>query len=151
KLEFSSQAGIQYVSPLGLQSVAIDPAIAAIIGRTTATTTFNTTFRIPMVEARITRRFDRASLDVGYALGAIPGNGVYLTSRQNVGTVTSSSVGFGGRTAGLGASYGTLSAMGQTLGKYSNFQGGGGLTYKILRDTHVEFRYDYRHYTTQNS
>ncbi len=54
-------------------------------------------------------------------------------------------------TAGANASYNELSSVGQTLGKYTNTQGGVALTYKLVHGTHVEMRYDYRHYTTQNT
>ncbi|MDQ2944662.1 MAG: hypothetical protein M3Y27_01730, partial [Acidobacteriota bacterium] len=36
-------------------------------------------------------------------------------------------------------------------GKFKNYQGGVGATYKIANATHLEFRYDLRHYTTQNN
>jgi hypothetical protein len=50
----------------------------------------------------------------------------------------------------LNASYNQLSTVGQTLPKYTNLQGGGGLTYRLFADTYLRLRYDYRHYTTQN-
>ena len=53
-------------------------------------------------------------------------------------------------TFGLNSGYNDLSSVGQTLGKYTNLQGGTGITYKVGPDTHIQFRYDYRHYTTQN-
>jgi len=88
---------------------------------------------------------------VGQALGVVPGNGVYLTSRQNAGTLQYSYTGFRRLTAGANASYNELSSVGQTLGKYTNVQGGFGVTYKLLQATHLQVRYDYRHYTTQDT
>ena len=151
RLEFSSQAGVYFINVVGLQSVTIDPAIAAIIGRATATTSFDRNISIPLGEVRLTRKFEKSALRFGISTGASPGNGVFLTSRQTSGVVDYSYVGFRRLTMGLNASYGQLSATGQTIGKYTNFQSGAGLTYRIMRDTHMEFRYDYRHYTTQNS
>lgn len=151
RLEFSSQAGVYLINVVGLQSVTVDPAIAAIIGRTSATTSFDRNIAIPLGEARLIRKFEKSSLNFGISTGASPGNGVFLTSRQTVGVIEYSYVGIRRLTAGLSASYGQLSATGQTIGKYSNFQSGAGLTYRILRDTHMEFRYDFRHYSTQNN
>ena len=151
KWEFASQAGAFMIHTLGVETVALDPAVAAIVGVSTANVTFNRTTYTPMAQGRFIRRFNRSALNFGYTLGVVPGNGVYLTSRQNVGTVGYSYVGFRRLTASLDASYGTLSAVGQTIGQYSNFQSGGGVTYRLLRDTHLTARYDYRHYTTQNS
>ena len=97
------------------------------------------------------RRFDRSSLTLDYSMGASPGNGVYLTSRQTAGTVGYSYTGVRRWTFALNSGYSELSSVGQTLGKYTNLQGGAGVTYKVGRETHIQFRYDYRHYTTQNN
>jgi len=151
KWDFSMQFGATRVETLGLTQVSLDPAIAAIVGRNVAVVTFFRMLYAPDLEARLIRRFDRSSLDINYSLGVVPGNGVYLTSKQSVGSVGYSYTGFRKLTAGANASYNELSAVGQTLGKYTNIQGGFGVTYKIFQATHLQMRYDYRHYTTQNT
>ena len=151
KWDFSMQAGGIRIETLGLTQVSLDPAIAAIVGRNVAVVTFFRTVYAPDVEARLIRRFDRSALTLGYSVGVSPGNGVYLASRQNAGTLGYSYTGFRRLTAGANASYNELSSVGQTLGKYTNTQGGFALTYKLVHGTHVEMRYDYRHYTTQNT
>jgi hypothetical protein len=151
KWDFSAQAGGIRVDTSGLTQIALDPAIAAIVGQNVAIVTFSRVLYVPMVEARLIRRYDRSSLTLGYALGVSPGNGVYLTSRQNVGSASYSYTGYRRMTASLNASYGTMTAVGQTLGQLANFQAGVAGTYKLGRATHLEVRYDYRHYTTQNS
>src|SRR5260370_23194612 len=145
------QAGGVRVETLGLTQVSIDPAIAAIVGRNVAVVTFFRIVYAPDVEARLIRRFDRSAIKLGYSIGATPGNGVYLTSRQNAGTLEYSYTGFRRLTAGANATYNELSSVGQTLGKYTNTQGGVALTYKLIHGTHVEIRYDYRQYTTPNT
>ena len=151
KWDFSTQFGGIRVSTSGLTQVAIDPAIAAIVGQNVAIVTFSRVLYVPMIEARLIRRFDRSAANIEYAMGVTPGNGVYLTSRQNVGSAGYSYTGYRRLTVGMNASYGTLTAVGQTLGQLTNFQAGLGTTYKLGRATHIEVRYDYRHYTTQNS
>ena len=151
KWDFSTQFGGIRVSTSGLTQVAIDPAIAAIVGQNVAVVSFSRVLYVPMIEARLIRRYNRSALNVGYAMGVTPGNGVYLTSRQNVGSASYSYTGYRRLTAGLNASYGTMTAVGQTLGQLTNFQAGLATTYKLGRATHIEMRYDYRHYTTQNS
>jgi hypothetical protein len=151
KWDFSTQLGGTRVATLGLTQVAIDPAIAAIVGQNVAIVTFSRVLYVPYGEARLIRRFDRSAFTVGYTMGVTPGNGVYLTSRQNLGSASYSYSGYRRLTAGLNASYGTMTAIGQTLGQLTNFQAGLGGTYKLGRATHIEVRYDYRHYTTQNS
>jgi hypothetical protein len=149
--DLSLRAGGLRIDALGLTQVAIDPAIAAIVGRNFANVSFLRVVYAPLAEAQLMRRFNRSSLTLGYSIGATPGNGVYLTSRQNAGSVGYSYAGYRRWTVGLNASYNDLSAVGQTLGKYTNLQGGTGVTYKVARETHIQLRYDYRHYTTQNS
>ncbi len=151
KLDFSLRAGGIRIDSLGISQVAIDPAIAAIVGQSFADVTYKQVVYAPLGEARLMRRFDRSSLTLDYSMGASPGNGVYLTSRQTAGTVGYSYTGVRRWTFALNSGYTELSAVGQTLGKYTNLQGGGGVTYKLGRETHIQFRYDYRHYTTQNN
>ena len=151
KLDFSLRAGGIRIDSLGIMQVAIDPAIAAIVGENYANVTFAKVVYAPLGEARLMRRFDRSSLTLDYSMGASPGNGVYLTSRQTAGTVGYSYRGVRRWTFALNSGYTELSAVGQTLGKYTNLQGGNGVTYKVGRETHIQFRYDYRHYTTQNN
>jgi len=148
---FSLRGGGIRIDTLGIMQVAIDPAIAAVVGENYANVTFAKVVYAPLAEARLMRRFVRSSLTLDYSIGASPGNGVYLTSRQDAGTVGYSYVGFRRWTLGMIAGYSQLSAVGQTLGKYTNLQGGTGITYKVARDTHIQLRYDYRHYTTQDS
>ena len=151
KWDFSMQAGGIRVETSGLTQVLLDPAIAAIVGQPSAVVTFSNVTYVPMIEARLIRRYNRSSVTLGYALGVTPGDGVYLTSRQNVGSAGYSYAGYRRLTVGMDASYGTMTALGQTLGQFKSFQAGVGTTYKLGRALHLEMRYDYRHYTTQNS
>jgi hypothetical protein len=150
KWDFDLRAGGIRVDSLSIIQVAIDPAIAAIVGENYANVTSSRVIYAPLGEARMVRRFNRSSLSLGYSVGASPGNGVYLTSKQTAGSLGYSYTGYRRWTFALNSGYTELSAVGQTLGKYTNLQGGTGVTYKVGHDTHVEFRYDYRHYTTQN-
>lgn len=148
---FGLQGGIIRAETRGLQQVALDPAIAAIVGQGSVITTYHRVQMVPLIESQLVRRFPRSILSVSYAVGVTPGNGVYLTSRQNIGTASYSYTGGRRFTAGATASYGQLSSVGQGIGKYTNMQGGAGGTYKLFNYTHLEVRYDYRHYTTQNA
>lgn len=151
KWDLSMRGGGIRVNISGLTLVPLDPAIAAIVGQPTSVVTFAQTSYVPLVEARLIRRYDRSALTVSYMMGVTPGDGVYLTSRQNVGAVGYSYTGFRRFAANLDASYGTMGALGQTLGQYANFQAGGGGGYKLGRATYLTVRYDYRHFSTQDS
>ena len=149
--DFATQLGGNRVETSGLTQIALDPAIAQIVGRNVAIVTFSRTLYVPMAEVRLIRRFDRSAFTLSYNLGISPGNGVFLTSRQNTAAASYSYTGYRRLTASLTASYTELAAVGQTLGKYTSYQAGAGTTYKLGRATHIEVRYDFRHYTTQDA
>jgi hypothetical protein len=151
KWDFSLQGGGTRIESLGLRQVSLDPAIAALVGQSFATVTFHAISYIPTGEVRLIRRFDRSQLTLGGSVGASPGNGVYLTSRQTTGSAGYSYTGYRRLNVGGTFGYSRLSAVGQTLGTYSGYTGGLGATCKLSHDTHLQFRYDYRHYTTQNN
>jgi hypothetical protein len=144
--DFSTLAGGVRVDTLGLTEVALAPAVAALTGESFAVVTFRNKLYLPVAEARLIRRFKAASLSFDYSSTVTPGNGLYLTSRQTSGAVAYSYI--AGRTlqARVNASYNQLSALGQTVGKYSNLQGGMQVLYKLMSDTYLDIRYDYRHY-----
>ena len=151
KWDFGIQAGASRTFVRGLTQVSIDPAIAAIVGRNIAVVQFDRAVTIPAYGGRAVRRFDRSSLNLSANVGASPGNGVFLTSRQTSLAAAYSYTGLRKWTLGANSAYSELSALGQSLGKFKNFQGGVGATYKLANATHLEFRYDLRHYTTQNN
>jgi hypothetical protein len=151
KWDLSLRAGAIRIDSLGITQVSIDPAIAEIVGQSFADVTYAREVYAPLEEARLMRHFDRSSLTLDYSVGATPGNGVYLTSRQTAATAQYSYTGYQRWTFALNSGYSELSAVGQTLGKYTNLQGGTAVTYKVGSETNIQFRYDYRHYTTQNT
>lgn len=135
----------------GIQSVNVDPAIVAIIGQATISQTFHRTVAVPNAEARLNRRFNRSTLGINAITGVSPGNGVYLTSRQNAVGADYSYSGRRRWTYAAKFQYTELSTIGQSIGKYSNYNAGTGMTYKLSSVVHAQLRYDYRHYTTQNN
>ncbi len=149
--DLGTQAGVARVATLGLTQVALDPALAALLGESFATVTFSRVSYLPVAQARLVRRFKTSSLTFDYAMGVTPGNGYYLTSRQTSGTVGYSYI--AGRNWELrgNAAFNELSALGQALGRYTNMQGGGEMFYNLTRSTHLDIRYDYRHYTTEDA
>ena len=146
------QAGLggAIVRDLALESVAVDPAVTAVLGITSVSVVANRTYRSPKFSGVLSRKFERSSVSLAFIKDVSPGNGVYLTSRETSGTATYSYLGI--RKAAIGANFGysSLSSFGQqNLGLYSNYSAGLGITYKIAHDMHLTARYDYRRYTTQ--
>jgi hypothetical protein len=149
--DLSTQAGVARVQLLGLTQIALDPAITAITGQSIATITFASVTYLPVGEARLVRTFKTSSLALDYSMGVTPGNGYYLTSRQTAAEIAYSFVsGRNWEARGI-TSFNQLSALGQPLGKFRNFQSGAEVFYNLTRAAHLDVRYDYRHYMTENS
>jgi hypothetical protein len=149
--DLSTQAGAARVQTLGLTEVALDPAIVALTGESFATVAFSRTSYLPVGEARLVRTFKTSSLTFDYAMGVTPGNGYYLTSRQNSATIDYSLLASRRWEARGSAGFSRLSALGQDLGRYINLQGGIELFYNLTDAAHIDLRYDYRHYTTEDA
>lgn len=146
--DLGTLAGGIRVDTLGLMQVPLDPAITALTGESFAEVTFSNIRYLPVAEVRLTRRFKTASLNFDYSTGVTPGNGLYLTSRQTSGLISYSSTASRAIQVRASAGYNQLSALGQSLGTYSNLQGGLQVLYKLTGATYIDVRYDYRHYTT---
>jgi len=148
-LELQMQAGGSRIDTAGLTQVTLDPTIAAITGESTAIVTFSRALFVPLEDVKLVRRFHRASLNARYSSGVSPGNGIYLTSRQNTAGAGFSYQGSQRLEAALNAGYSRLATLGQSLPPYTNFQAGAGLDYRIATGVHLRLRYDYRNYSTQ--
>lgn len=146
--DLSTLGGGVRVGMLGLTQVAIDPAIAALIGESFAIVTFHNGVYLPVAEIRLVRRLKNGSLSFEYSDSVTPGNGLYLTSRQTSGVIAYSYAASRNLQARVNAGYGELSALGQDLGAYSNVQGGVQILYRLTGETFLDARYEYRHFTT---
>lgn len=148
RVDFSTQFGAARMDFSGLALINLDPAIAAIIGQNTSIVAFHRVTYIPIYEAQIVRRFERSSINAAYNQSFSPGNGVYLASRQTAVTGAYSYTGLRKFTFGANVGFSRLTSLGQTLGNFSGEYAGAGTTYQLRSYAHLEFRYDYRHYTT---
>ena len=141
----SVQAGAYQAEVQGLQRVAVDPAIAALLGVTSTVETFYRKSIFPQWTVLVNRRFHRASLDLRYQSGISPGNGVYLTSKEEIGSASFSYTASRKWSFSAGGAYSRLEGIGQNLQPYSQITGNAGLTYALTRPIHLIARYDARH------
>ncbi len=129
----------------GLQRVAVEPEIAALLGVSSTVQTFYQKSIFPQWNTSVSRRFRRAMLSVGYSSGASAGNGIYLTSRQDNATGSFSYTAARKWSFSIAGGYSRLQGIGQSLQPYSLISGGAGLTYSINRPLQLIARYDRRH------
>jgi hypothetical protein len=144
--ELSLRAGGSRVETLGLIVVNIDPVIAAIIGRSQGLEAVYRINWVPSTKALLTRKFRYASLTFNYDRGVVPGNGLYLTSRQENEFAALSYSGVQKLNIGISGGRVTYGSLTQDVGNYSSFTGGAGFTYKLTGALHALARYDYRRY-----
>lgn len=138
-------AGAYEVEVNGLQNVAVDPVIAALLGQSTTTIAFYRKVISPSGSASLTGQLGKtSSVNFSYSRAVTPGNGLYLTSRTESAMGSYSYSGIRKWNIGLNAGYSSLGAIGQNLQPYSAVTGGVGVTYALTRAIHVIGRYDAR-------
>ena len=139
------KGGVYQAEVQGLQRVAVDPAIAALLGVFTTVETFYRKSIFPEWDVTLDRRFRRANLSLGYRNGVSSGNGVYLTSREEAGNAAFSFTTARKWNFSIHGGYSRLDGIGQNLQPFSQFTGGTGVTYAITNPIHVFAQYDARH------
>jgi hypothetical protein len=129
----------------GLQTVALNPVIAALLGQTSTIQAFYREDIYPSGDISLTRRFKTANLNFFYDQSVVPGNGVYLTSKSENGGASYSYTGIRKVNISVTGGYNRLNSLGQGIQPYSSGTGGAGMTYTLPWSLHFVARYDY-HY-----
>jgi len=142
---FSAALGMFHSEVKGLEQVALDPVIAALLGQSTGIRSFYRADIYPNGDISLTGRFKTSSVTFTYRQTAVPGNGVYLTSRNRYALASYSYTGIHKLNLGVSGGYTTLESIGQGIQPYSQMTGGAGFTYGVTRMLHVVGRYDLRH------
>ncbi len=146
---FAVQGGFFISEVEGERVLRLDPAIAALLGRSTVVFPYYNRSTFPSGSVTLTRQFQTAQFSVNYTRSISPGNGVYLTSRSEGLSANLSYTGFRKFAVSAGAGYGSLADLGSSTGAstaiYRTVNGGAGLTYRIKGSTYLSLRYDARH------
>jgi hypothetical protein len=139
------RGGIFHAEVSGLEQVALNPVIAALLGQTAVIQAFYKVDYYPSGQASLTRQFKTSNLSFSYGQSVAPGNGVYLTSKSDNGVATYSYTGIRKVNLSLNGGYSSLSALGQGIAPYRTAFGGAGFTYSLPKALHLIARYDYRY------
>jgi hypothetical protein len=145
-LEFSLFGGVARAESQFVRQIGLDPAIAALLGRTTALALTTRADYVPQAGVRIIRSFRHSSFTLNGMHGITPGNGIFLTSSVTTGDAAYSYTGLRRWNVGMTASYSAARARSDLTGSYRTFSAGMGATRQIMRSTHLTFRYDARKY-----
>jgi hypothetical protein len=140
--------GFSGVESLGLETVPIDPIIAAILGVKEGVIDAYHTYGSSNISVQLVRDFRKnGSVSVAYANGISPGNGLFQTS-----SVKSLSVSYSTRilrkySLRISGSRDETSAVGvQGLGSYRDDTASISLSQSLTHSTSASFSVDYRHF-----
>lgn len=141
-------AGVYRAESQRLQQVRIDPAVAAIIGLGSSVQVAHNVNNGLSVEAAVSGRYGRTGISFGYSRGLMPGNGVYLTSRQDQLFASASLTGAKRWNVGVFSSYGRLTQVFDGLtpnsGHFASYGAGVGFNYRLFSIVHFNSNADYR-------
>ena len=135
-LQFSAVAGVAKYENVFVEIVPIDPAIAAVIGVSSAQRVSYQKNYMPNISARLSKVVPRGTVFLSVANAIDPGNGLFLTS-------TSLNVGAGYGYRGLrrwaitvGVNYDRSTSEGNVLGDYGDYTANLTASRQILPMTH---------------
>jgi len=151
QVQLSARIGGARVESTSLAEVTLDPAVAALLGESVAIQAAYRLNYVPDVQVRLTDTFRLSKFMLAYLNEVVPGNGVYLTSRNESGNVTYSYSGVRHWNLGANGSYGRMSALVQTVGAYTAYGGGVGITRELGKGLHTVLRLDSQHYDIASS
>lgn len=142
---FSLRAGGYQTQVQGVQSVALDPTIAAILGIGSIPRTFYQVDRFPTGNASLSRQFKNSKLSLSYGRAVFPGNGVYLTSRTETANGSYSYTGVRKASFSITGGEFSISSLGQGLQSLRAYDAGAGFTYTLTHALRLVAQYDLRH------
>jgi hypothetical protein len=141
--------GVMRLDSKGLTTVALDPAIAAILGTSEVIQAFSASNAAPRYGATVNGTFRTFNVSFGYDRGAFPGNGLFLTTINDTFSGSYSYTGI--RRWNFGASFNGFKARsyGATYEPIFTYGAGGGVTYAMSSQWHFSGRYDWRHVNSE--
>jgi hypothetical protein len=143
--QLTVRGGVFHSEVSGLQSVVLNPVIAALLGQTETVQSFYKSNIFPSGQVLLLRKFKTASMNFFYGETVTPGDGVYLTSKGDNGGAGYSYTGIHKVSLSITGGYSSLTALGQQIAPYRTAFAGAGFTYTLPKSLHLVGRYDYRY------
>jgi hypothetical protein len=133
----------------GLQTVQLNPVVAALLGTNQAVQAFYREDLYPSGNISLTRKFKTSDINFTLSQAVTPGNGVYLTSKNQTASLGYSYTGIRKVSLSLSGGYNRLNSLGPGIAPYQSANGGAGASYSLPWSLHVTARYDYRYQAVQ--
>ena len=135
-LEFTGFGGVSRVENKFLQSLAVDPVIAAIIGTSSNTEIVHGIAYVPAFGARLSQKLRTGILYLGSWYRVTPGNGLFLTSYSTEFLAGYNYTGLRRWTVGTYVSYDRSKSVGNVQGIYTTMTSTSNIGRKIKGPLH---------------
>ena len=145
-LELRLRGGASNVQTSGIQTVTLDPEIAAILGVSQGTAVVRHMNIVPDVSAQLFKTMRLATASLEFIESVTPGNGLYLTSRRTGISGYYDYTGIRRWTFSAGAGRDTLSTLGILLGQYTSTTARIGVDRVLTDGFHATAYTEFRHY-----
>ena len=144
--EIALHVGVSRVETVGLTPVAIDPAIAIILGIRFGVEVGHLVNYIPDFYGRLTRSFRHGSAQVSYINRINPGSAIFYLAQQNSVQGEYNYTGLRRWHFAARAGYNSMRSINQAGGDYEGYTIGTGISRVLRRDLHAQFRFDLQSY-----
>jgi hypothetical protein len=135
--EFSANAGVIRVENQFQQEVALDPAVAALLGYASASQVVYSINNVPSFSGRLSRTFHRGVFWVSGGRTVTPGNGLFLTSKMITGSMGYTYTGLRHWSFTAQALYERGDSMGNVVGIYGDYSGGIAMSRELVKSLHL--------------
>lgn len=136
-LEFTGFGGFSQVEAKFLQTVPLDPALAALIGLTNGVVINYSAGYHPTFNVRLSRSFQRGVASLSSSYVVTPGNGLFLTSTALNASAGYNFTGLKLWSLGLAASYTQANSLSNVTGSYGDIAGGFSASRQISHLLHL--------------
>ncbi|MCX6632600.1 MAG: hypothetical protein NTW28_33770, partial [Candidatus Solibacter sp.] len=146
--QLSGIGGITRYENVFVQTVAIDPAIAALIGISSAQRVSYEAKIIPNLAFRLSKVVPSGTVFLFASHGLSPGNGLFLTSTSTIAGAGYNYSGARHWAVSTGASYNRSLSVGNVLGEYSSYAANLSVSRQVARATHLVASFNARKYAS---
>ena len=148
--EFSAMVGASRYETKFVQTVAVDPVIAALIGISSAQRVAYAVSYTPNFVARLSRTVRKGVVFVNAGRSMSPGNGLFLTSVATTAGAGYSYAGLRHWAVSTGGSYSRSDSVGNVLGIYSNYSGNMNISRQVAPHTHGFLSFSANHASSKD-
>jgi hypothetical protein len=146
--EFSGYAGLMRVESTFIQTVPVDPVIAALLGISGAPQITHQINTVPNLAGRLSRTYRTGVLYISAGHSVFPGNGLFLTSTATQTIGGYSYTGLRNWSFGASVAYDRSSAVGPITGDYSDGSASLLLSRLLAHNVHFVLSYSVRQYSS---